>query len=272
MVAGTGIDEALIGSRVAGFPLEEMSTSAIVLDPTRALVARGVGRSGVLAALEVAWDDEGDIQEEGERLERYAGLVAAALEHAVVRAELAGDLQEEAEALALAMEARAGYTVPREVETDLAARICGVLGVPPVVAVEVGIASRLHDIGMVGVPSAILSASGPLRAEDRDLLRCHPLWSAETLAHVPGLEAVAVVVLHHHEHWDGSGYPVGLANAQIPLASRIVGVSECYRALVSCRPWRDRLTENDALGQIRAEAGAHFDPAVVEAAGEALRI
>jgi HD-GYP domain-containing protein (c-di-GMP phosphodiesterase class II) len=92
----------------------------------------------------------------------------------------------------------------------------------------------------------------------------HPEWGAEILASMPGLEPVATIVRYHHEHWDGAGYPDGLAGERIPLASRVISVCDAYDAMTSDRPYRPALTEREAIDQLRAGAGSQFDPRVVD--------
>ena len=99
--------------------------------------------------------------------------------------------------------------------------------------VELEFAARLHDVGKIRVPDAVLHKPGPLDEREYEVIRCHSAWGAETLASIPGLEAVAAVVRFHHERWDGGGYPDGLRGARIPLASRIICVCDSYAAMTA---------------------------------------
>jgi ribonuclease P protein subunit RPR2 len=122
----------------------------------------------------------------------------------------------------------------------------------------------LHDIGKVAIPLAVLHKQEPPSPEDRALLLQHPLTGARLLGRA-GLDSYALaVVRHHHERWDGAGYPDGLARQAIPLAARIVAVADVYDALTTDRPYRQKpFRPEDALAHLRIHAGAAFDPGVV---------
>jgi HD-GYP domain-containing protein (c-di-GMP phosphodiesterase class II) len=135
---------------------------------------------------------------------------------------------------------------------------------------ELEFAARLHDVGKIRVPDAVLHKPGPLDQQEYEVIRCHAAWGAETLAGIPGLEAVAAVVRFHHERWDGAGYPDGLRGAHIPLASRIISACDAYAAMTADRPYRDAMPSSDALQEVVAGSGSQFDPAVVDALAHAL--
>jgi response regulator RpfG family c-di-GMP phosphodiesterase len=123
----------------------------------------------------------------------------------------------------------------------------------------------LHDIGKIGVPESILAKPGPLDDEEWEVMRRHPLTGAGVVGPL-GLATTALdVVLHHHERWDGTGYPRGLAGADIPLAARIFSVCDALDAMTADRPYRRRLPGSVAFERVRGEAGRQFDPEVVAA-------
>jgi putative two-component system response regulator len=130
---------------------------------------------------------------------------------------------------------------------------------------QLALAALLHDTGKIGTPDAILLKPTPLTEEERALLQTHSERGARMLAGVPEMEDVAAAVRHHHEHWDGSGYPEGLAGEQIPLASRIILVADAYDAMTSPRPFRDAFDHETAVAHLKKGAGVHFDPEVVRA-------
>jgi HD-GYP domain-containing protein (c-di-GMP phosphodiesterase class II) len=111
-----------------------------------------------------------------------------------------------------------------------ARRLADDLGLSGPDLIELELAARLHDAGRLRTPSRVLAETGELSASERELLRLQPLWGAEMVARIPGLEAIALIVRHCHERWDGSGYPDGLAGERIPLASRIVAVARSVSA------------------------------------------
>jgi HD-GYP domain-containing protein (c-di-GMP phosphodiesterase class II) len=114
------------------------------------------------------------------------------------------------------------------------------------------------------VPDAVLNKPGPLDAEEQALIRRHTLWGAKLLAEVTGLEPVATIVRFHHERWDGTGYPYGLEGSRVPVASRIIAVCDAYNAMTADRPYRLRIPDEQAIGELARGAGSQFDPAIVE--------
>jgi HD-GYP domain-containing protein (c-di-GMP phosphodiesterase class II) len=115
------------------------------------------------------------------------------------------------------------------------------------------------------VPEAVLRKPGPLDESERAVMACHVEWGAELLRHLPGCEGIAQVVRHHHERYDGGGYPDGLRNGQIPLASRIIAACDAFGAMTSDRPYRPALRKRQAIAELRDGAGSQFDPETVDA-------
>jgi HD-GYP domain-containing protein (c-di-GMP phosphodiesterase class II) len=148
---------------------------------------------------------------------------------------------------------------------DLVPRVGKVMGVRGDAAAELELAARFHDIGKVAVPEEILRKPGPLDDREWHLMACHAEWGAELLRHLPECGTIARIVRHHHERYDGGGYPDGLRGAEIPLASRIITVCDAYGAMISDRPYRRALPRRHALNELRDGAGEQFDPAAVAA-------
>jgi HD-GYP domain-containing protein (c-di-GMP phosphodiesterase class II) len=127
-------------------------------------------------------------------------------------------------------------------------------------------AGRLHDLGMIGVRDDILNKPGPLREDEWEIMRRHPDIGADLIRWHPALAAVTPLVRHHHERWDGSGYPAGLKGEVIPTGSRIVAVAESFDFITN--KWRYRanpMTAVDAIRDISDHSGSWYDPAVVDA-------
>jgi HD-GYP domain-containing protein (c-di-GMP phosphodiesterase class II) len=122
----------------------------------------------------------------------------------------------------------------------------------------------LHDIGKMGIPDAILLKPGPLTEQEWTIMRWHPTLAYQLLQPITYLWPALDIPYRHHEKWDGSGYPQGLKGAQIPLAARAFAVVDVWDALTSDRPYRPAWSWDRTFAHIRAEAGHHFDPAVVE--------
>lgn len=129
---------------------------------------------------------------------------------------------------------------------------------------QVEVAALLHDIGKIGVPDAILKKNGPLTAEERALINRHPEYSWSILRLFPGLQEASLYALHHHENLDGSGYPSGLKQHDIPLVSRIVAVIDAYDAMVSNRCYRKGLPHTEAVRRLLESSGSQFDSQVVQ--------
>jgi HD-GYP domain-containing protein (c-di-GMP phosphodiesterase class II) len=131
------------------------------------------------------------------------------------------------------------------------------------------LAGLLHDLGKIGLPDAILHAPRALTAEEFAIVRRHPEFGHALLDGM-GVEPVDEWVRHHHEHWDGSGYPVGLAGEEIPLGARIILVADAFEAITADRPYRKAQSADAALVELRRNAGTQFDPDVVAALAQVL--
>jgi HD-GYP domain-containing protein (c-di-GMP phosphodiesterase class II) len=123
-------------------------------------------------------------------------------------------------------------------------------------------AAILHDIGKIGVPDAILRKPAKLTEEEYAVIKKHPEYGWAVLRAVPGFERVSLFVLHHHEAFDGKGYPAGLRGDEIPIGSRIVSVMDSFDAMVSSRPYRKGLPLDEAIRRLEADTGRQFDPIV----------
>ena len=124
------------------------------------------------------------------------------------------------------------------------------------------IAALLHDIGKVGVPDDILMKAGVLSDAERHVMKLHPNYGSAILRSIPGFEQVSRLVLHHHERWDGQGYPDGLIGEDIPVGSRIIAISDMYDAMINERSYRPALEMDEALDRLRLARGSQLDPAI----------
>ena len=149
----------------------------------------------------------------------------------------------------------------------LAARMAAALGWPADEVDALRQAAPLHDVGKIGVLDSILLKPGPLTPDEMAVMRTHTTIGGRILsgARFPVLRMAEAVALSHHERWDGSGYPAGLAGEAIPRAGRVVAVADVYDALTHTRPYKAAWTPADAVEEIRRQAGRQFDPAVVSA-------
>jgi HD-GYP domain-containing protein (c-di-GMP phosphodiesterase class II) len=202
-----------------------------------------------------------------QQLERYAADLREVFKQERARAqELRRSYIATVRALSNAVEARDAYT-GKHAERVAAygmelARCCG-LAVEDSPQIEFGF--LLHDVGKVAVPDAILFKSSSLTEEEYSLVRRHPVIGSEILRDIDFLGEGKLVVRHHHERWDGRGYPDGLEGDTIPLAARVFAVADALDALTTDRPYRPASSFADARREVLRGAGSQFDPVVVAA-------
>jgi len=128
------------------------------------------------------------------------------------------------------------------------------------------VAGDLHDIGKIGIPGFILNKPGPLTPEEYNgIMKTHSTLGANIIRDVPFLKDLYHPILHHHENYDGSGYPDGKRGEDIPLTARIIHVADAFEAMTSNRPYRKSLGEIEAIKRLEREKGRQFDPVVVDA-------
>jgi HD-GYP domain-containing protein (c-di-GMP phosphodiesterase class II) len=288
VAAARGSDPELVGLRLPADPglmgrmlrtsspavLEQDNGSA--LDPGTA-VSRGVR---MMAAAPVSW--EGSVRgalvvgtrdpgrelgvDDLELLGEVASLSGAALAGQDRRSELADTVASQVDALATALSVWDGETrLHSDTVVELARKTGARMGLDAMELLELELAALLHDVGKLRVPRELLRKPGPLSESEERLMRNHPAWGAELVSGVPGLQAVALIVRHHHERVDGGGYPSRLTGVRIPVASRIMAVCDSYGAMTEARPYRERREPQAALAELRDLAGNQFDPAVVDA-------
>lgn len=199
------------------------------------------------------------------QLERYAADLRETFKRERARAEqLEHTFNASVTALANAVERRDVYTAKH------AERVTA-YGIEIVHAMNSGLADDpatrfgflLHDVGKVAIADAILLKTGPLSHQEREVMKQHPVIGAEIVRDFLG--DAAEVVRHHHERWDGRGYPDGLAGEEIPLAARVFAVADVLDALTTDRPYRPASPIPIARAMIVAETGRHFDPEAIEA-------
>jgi putative nucleotidyltransferase with HDIG domain len=263
-VAAVGTDPDVIGRRFAS-PCEEIGGVA------SAPVTVGAHPRGALCVAQPV--NAGSLQpRDFELLAELAALTGEVVTHHESRGLSSGDSRAEIRALVRALAEADGDTYRHSLEVAATARVVGErLGLADVDLVEVELGALLHDLGKLRLPPQILNKAGPLDQDELQLMRLHPEWGAEMVARVPGLEAVALIVRLHHERPDGTGYPHGLREDRIPMASRIVSACDAYGAMTRRRDYSDPLDVDAALAELELNAGAQFDPLVVEVLGSFVR-
>jgi len=183
-------------------------------------------------------------------------------------ATVTGAIHELAESLGAAVDAKDSHTRQHSEEVAVAAHALALkMKLSPASADIVHVAAHLHDVGKIGVPDAVLLKTSPLSEEDWAMIRRHPIIGAEIVRPVRALREYGILdmVLHHHERFDGRGYPHGLRGSAIPLGARIIAVADSLSAMLQKRPYRSELTFEEAYEEIVRNAGRQFDPAVVTA-------
>ena len=126
-------------------------------------------------------------------------------------------------------------------------------------------AALLHDIGKLGIPDRLLHKPGPLTTAEYEQVKEHAVVGADILSAIPFGGPLALIVRHHHENWDGSGYPDGLQGYDIPVGARVLSIVDCYDALTSDRPYRRALSHGSAIAMIHERSGSIYDPDMVDA-------
>jgi PAS domain S-box-containing protein/putative nucleotidyltransferase with HDIG domain len=148
--------------------------------------------------------------------------------------------------------------------TEMSLRLAQKLGLSENDLISIRRGALLHDIGKMGIPDSILLKPGPLSQEEWDIMRRHPLYAFELLSPIAYLDSAIDIPHYHHEKWDGTGYPYGLKGPEIPIAARIFSIIDVWDALSSDRPYRKGWPMEKVQEYIKNEAGAHFDPSIVQ--------
>jgi response regulator RpfG family c-di-GMP phosphodiesterase len=214
----------------------------------------------------------------GRALERRQLLIErrehhALLERRVAEAtrELAATVENHEETYRVTLEALGSAIDTRDVGTHAHSRrvrgyslaIARAHGVPEDALRDIEHGVLLHDIGKIGIPDAILLKPGPLTAAEWQVMRSHPEVGRRLIEKIPFLRGAVPIVYHHHERWDGTGYPLGLRGDQVPLGARIFAVADALDAMTFDRPYSRAISFEAARAEIERCAGTHFDPAVV---------
>lgn len=206
------------------------------------------------------------VQEKNQQLSRQNGMLEEKVRERTAELQIAH--REVVERLAQANEFRDDHTGAHIHRVGrLAAQLSQQLGMPDLFVETIHQAATLHDVGKIAVADSILLKPSRLDAPERDTMRMHTLLGAELLSKGQSevIRMAERIAISHHEHWDGTGYPHGIAGEAIPLEGRIVAVIDVFDALVHERPYKAAWSLSAALDEIRGQSGSHFDPQVVNA-------
>ena len=164
-------------------------------------------------------------------------------------------------ALAAAIDARDPSTYGHSQKVAKYALLLGeAVGLSPEQLGSLRTAALLHDIGKIGIPDNVLHKAQRLTAKEKEEMQKHPAVAKSMLSHVPSLSLILPQILHHHERFDGSGYPDGLAGDDIPLESRVLAIADAFDAITTSRAYRSQLSTGEAIAKLRRCAGTQFDP------------
>ncbi len=192
--------------------------------------------------------------------------IAVAIENYRLNLDIERTYVETIMALALAVEAKDPYSAGHSKRVGFYSRQIGeVLGVDEDTLRILNDAGILHDIGKIGIKDEILLKPHPLTPDEEKIMQQHPVIGEAIVKPVRSLQKVVALVRHHHERFDGTGYPSGLKGEEIPLGARILSVADTYDSMVTDRPYRKRLTTDDATAELKKCAGLQYDPSIVDA-------
>ncbi|MBL9031526.1 MAG: HD-GYP domain-containing protein [Phycisphaerae bacterium] len=219
------------------------------------------GRAGVIIACDKRGDDPQVSSYDTQLIGAGAAFAGSFAENARLyhdhKAMFLGSLR----ALTAAIDAKDAYTRGHsERVAHVARQLAFAAGFRPVAAERVHVCGLLHDVGKIGVPEAVLLKPGRLSDDEFELIKRHPAIGHGILKDIPSLHDVLPGVLHHHERWDGMGYPEGLAGDKIPLVARVLALADTFDAMSSNRSYRSAMPRERVLAEIAANAGKQFDP------------
>ncbi len=177
------------------------------------------------------------------------------------------EYHEMVECITSALDARDPYTGnhSRRV-SDMACFLCQKLGISHEKTQEIHISGHLHDIGKIGVPDRVLLKPGKLNDEEWALMKKHPEIGADILSKSSHFSRIAAIILHHHERWDGKGYPFGAKGTEIPIGARIIAVCDSIDAMASARAYRKALPLDVVKSEIEKNIGIMYDPKIAQVA------
>lgn len=234
------------------------------------LLVQPIARAGRVIGFMFAGDKGGDDPQVSSYdihlLEATGGYVGAFLENAVLYAEQQRMFIGTIRALTSSIDAKDRYTFGHSDRVaHLGLKLAEALGLPAEVCERIHVCGLLHDVGKIGVPEAVLCKPGRLTEEEFEQIKMHPAIGHRILKDIPLLEDILPGVLHHHERFDGKGYPAGLTGTDIPLFARILALADTFDAMSSNRAYRPAMPREKVLAEFQRCAGTQFDPGMVGA-------
>ncbi len=219
---------------------------------------------GVVIAAEKHGDDTSDTAVTSVDMKLIEGatrLTEVAIANSALYEEQQAFFLGTIEALSSAIDAKDPYTCGHSQRvSELSLKLAQTIGLSPAECETIRISGLVHDIGKIGVPESVLLKTSRLTDKEFGAIKLHPEIGHRILRGIPMFDDALPGVLHHHERWDGRGYPVGLAGTDIPLIARIIGVADAFDAMSSSRTYRSAMDRAKVIGEIKANAGSQFDP------------
>lgn len=257
----------LVSSPTKPIAWTSLETSVGVLRPRQRVLLHRLSRTneplGLLALSLPAGSRETSAQ--SQLISSTAGYLSTFFENAALYREQQAHVLGSLRALSASIEAKDPCTSGHSSRVaSLASDIARHAGMDALMVRRAHLCGLVHDIGKIGVPEHVLQKPGALNEEEMTHIRRHPRAGFEILKDLPSLQELLPGVLHHHERWDGRGYPTGLAMNDIPLLARIIAVADAFDAMSSARPYRAAMSRDKVLQQMHAAAGAQLDPDLVE--------
>jgi HD-GYP domain-containing protein (c-di-GMP phosphodiesterase class II) len=231
------------------------------------IIVQPILRAGELAGVLVAGDKTGPDPQvssyETQLVEAAAGYIGAFLANAGLYADQQAMFLGTIGALTASIDAKDPYTCGHsERVAHMASRLALAAGLGEPQAARIHICGLVHDVGKIGVPEAVLCKPGRLTEEEFGLIKLHPEIGHRILKDIPELQDILPGVLHHHERWDGRGYPHSVAGDAIPLIARLLALADTFDAMSSTRSYRAAMPREKVLAEIARCAGSQFDPAL----------
>ncbi len=242
----------------------------VPLTATGQLLVQPVARGGRVLSILLAGDKAGDDPQissyDIHLLEAAGGYLGAFLENASLYADQQAMFLGTLRAMTASIDAKDRYTRGHsERVAFLSKQLALAVGMPEAEAERLHICGLVHDVGKIGVPEAVLGKRGKLTDDEFGAIKKHPRIGFDILRGIPLLEDILPGVLHHHERFDGKGYPTGIAGEEIPLFARIVALADTFDAMSSTRSYRAAMSREKVLAEVNRCAGSQFDPALVPA-------
>lgn len=260
---------------VASFPEDADQQQALLDLADKALYySKRVSRNRVSTTKDLSFDKVNEDEDEQERSSEEIARELAEHDHFVApeisaeareTEELVPEVVEMVKSLAATLYSKSDYNKQHHLEVArMSELLAKVMGLSAQQVEQIRVAGLLHDVGLLKLPKTVVDKEGTLSNEEREIVNQHPLLGAQLLKPVRALRDICEILEHHHERWDGTGFPSGMKGEEIPLPARIVAIVDSYHAMISDRPYREAMSHEEALQALQSGAGRQWDPFLIE--------